>query len=513
MKNLIRYNIYDYLFDNRKVIVLFLYAIYCGVMLPTAYTFHLSMGEYILLIFSNQYYLIYCLIPLFLYFSLENIHRNKSLIKVRMKSVKREYLAFIYTQIIQIFIFLGIQLLITIVIACINFPFELGYSVHPVLESYNDTIAFVYAFSKYINNPIIASVLALIYLSIGLLFISILLYAAYEIKDKKGSILLVILLLFSVIFGFKTQIGGIWKILFLNNYLILHHVLFSNPYLLLWTIPIMAISIYVCYKVIYRTRRIKENDGVKKYLHSMILPYEKIMFLFCVFYVVFEKISQFLNYHEVSFMDSILYDALGVSNSEFNLFSFIRYLIFFIIPIFLCGIFLEKEMKQRTNIIKIRTVSREKWEKMIDKTVISFLSKYYIVYLILLFAVSLCMKESSSLYFDFLQIYGVSSETLFISICMSFVLRWIELIVLYYLFKALSIKMQSVTSGYVILFLLYCICIWFGNTWNWTPIGNSGVIILVERIIKYGLGNLVIFCTAGIIATVLFIKIVNKVRL
>lgn len=513
MKNLIRYNIYDYLFDKRKVIVLFLYAIYCGVMIPTAFKFQLSMGEYILLIFSNQYYLIYCLIPLFLYFSLENIHRNKSLIKERIKFVKREYLTFIYTQAIQIFIFLGMQFLTAFVIASINFPFELGYNVHPILETYNDTIIFVYSFSKYIGNPVVASMLALIYLSVGFLFISVLLYLTYELKDKKGSLSLVIIILFSLIFGFKTQIGGIWKIFFLNNYLILHHVLFSNPYLLLWTIPIMTVSFYVCYKAIYRIRRIKENDGVKKYLYFMILPYEKIMFLFCVFYVVFEKISLLLNYHEISFMDSMLYDALGVSNSEFNLFSFIRYLIFFIIPIFLCGIFLEKEMKQRTNIIKIRTISKEKWEKMIDKTIISLLSKYYIVYLILLFVVSLCMKESSSLYFDLLQIYKVSSETLLISVCMSFVLRWIELIVLYYMLKVLSIKMQSVTNGYIILFLLYCICIWFGNTWNWSPVGTSGVIILVERIIKYGLGNLVIFYTAGIIVTVLFIKVLNKVRL
>ncbi len=68
MKSIIKCELKAYLCDKKKVLLLLIFAFFCGTQLNIAVETGMGVYEYVLFIMSNHYYIIYFLLMSYIYF-------------------------------------------------------------------------------------------------------------------------------------------------------------------------------------------------------------------------------------------------------------------------------------------------------------------------------------------------------------------------------------------------------------------------------------------------------------
>lgn len=514
MKNIIKYNVIRYICDKRKLIVLAVFAFFCGSEVETAVMANMSIYEYILFVMGNHYYLIYFMLMAYLFFSFESMNEESSLIWIRMKKIRNQFICRMVSILMQTTLFAAAHVIIAGAIGVMKFRLTNQFTAVAVAEYYNDTLNFILEYGKYVRTPGMACLMMVLFLITGLTFLSTLVYVAETLWGKKIAIVLMGILIFNSMVGFKAGIGGIGEVLCFNHYFILHHVLFGNgyPYVLLNLLIEMLVGTagYVLFK------SVKGNDSGKRrnvYLQETQREIDRYSAWFLLLYVVLNAISAALTERKLTALDLVLANLLGYSAGGIDVMEFIRYVLFFLIPVFFIGVILEKEKIFCNSHVAIRYGNQTVWKRLLERNLDRYLVRYVAfwgaVMVILSGLTGLLNGEESQYAADLISYMEISQSELYGMIVVSFFLKVMELFYYKNVFLMWNDGMGSRIAAYVITFLGFLVD-FIAPGRVWVSYGASSVYNLVTAIQQNGLMAAVIITPVVMVIKIAAIKLFRQ---
>lgn len=511
VKNLIKDNVFRFLTDKRKIIIFVIFAWFCGNEVVLAETSGMSVFEYLLLIMGNHYYIIYFLLISYLYFQFDQVKKTNPCISIRMKRIRNKYLVHLGSTFIETFFYIAIHIMIAFIIGITRLDIVNRFQTKVISEYYNDTLNFVYGYQKYFANPLLALLIVGLYMIAGLSLFGMLIYMINETKGSKVTLVIVGLLILNIMLGFKLNIHGFAGIFFANNYLILHHVLFMDGSML------VAINLFIEGAVFFGLYGILKKKTAnsrtnRNYVKNMFVPIYKKSFPLLLIYVILNCIFIYLQDKRFSFIDGVIVNLLGYSTEEISFMELIRHILFYIIPLFFIGEFLEHEIRMYNNQVKIRYRYKNEWKRSIDKMIDSYIWMYVFIFnswISILYVISTLQTGRQDLYLtDFLNYMNISKDFLPQIIVLSCVVKTLELIyyknILVFLTEILknrTVAFVITLSGFMISFAVKSVLISYGK---------SSLYYLCQNVTKYGIGKLSILLLGTLIIKNLVIEIISR---
>lgn len=383
MKSIIKENITRYVTDKRKILLLTIFSFFCGTEVNKAQAAQMSLFEFVLFVMSNHYYIIYFMFMAYIFFMFDNMRSETSLMRIRLRTVKKQYICRVVVIFIQSAIYVGAHFLIAAAIGSMRFDYSNSFNVRAIDGYYSETIDFMLEYCNYINTPLNACLFTGIYMIGGLTFLAVMIYVLDGIFGRKISLGAVGVIILDIMAGFKMGINGAAGVLFLNNYFIFHHVLFGGGKICIAINCIAAFAgVFLGGKLFIRklaNNRADNNCRKKKnaYLKQMFGKSAGICTLFLAGYVLLNAVTA------RQAEDVIFLNIAGYSHEKFYFFEFVRYLIYYFVPVFFVGVIAEREKKMYNAQVAIR-YGRNKWSRMIEKNIDMFIIRYYITFLIFL---------------------------------------------------------------------------------------------------------------------------------
>lgn len=506
MRNIIKNNIRRYVYDMRKFIVLIIFAFFCGSELRIAELSNMSLCEYILLVMGNHYYVIYFMFMSYIFFSFESIKQETTLLCIRLKKIKWMYLSQVLSILIQTFIFVMAHVLIAFLIGITRFGFSNQFKALPIDGYYNDTLQFVLAYGQYMKSPVVSCIMTVIFLITGLMTVSVLIYVVQNIFEKKAAILLVGILILDIMIGFKMGIKGVAEIFFYNNYFIFHHALFQNGYGAVIVNFIIEIVLMVC---LYYLTKLKKGNRVARQKGNITYTMNRevygISVAFVFLYIVLNVLYMVHLVDKMTGIDVLFINLLGYSSKMFDFMEFIRYIIFFIIPVFFVGTIVEKERKLYQGQVAIRYGNKKKWERKLERNINRYILGYMFFFITLIMAVALtatCITHEQSEYvLDYINFTGINKTDLYYVILLSMSVKLLELFYYKNIFLLLNAIMKNETMAYIVTFIGFVVAVILQNE-IYVSYGCSSVYNLTENITHHGMMMILI------IPLILVVKIV-----
>lgn len=228
MKSLIKQNIVKYFYDERKVLLFAIFAFFCGLELTKALVANMTVFEFMLYVLGNHYYVIYYLLMIYIFFSFEDMNKESTLMLIRLKTIKNQYICRLITVFIQASIVVIGHVLIAFIMGLLCLDCSNAFSAVP-FESYHDeALNFVLAYGDYVNTPLTACVYTALFMILGLTFISMIIYVSQCIVGRKATLVVIVAIVLDIMLGFKLGMSGALELFFLNNYFIFHHALLMS---------------------------------------------------------------------------------------------------------------------------------------------------------------------------------------------------------------------------------------------------------------------------------------------
>ena len=510
MKSVIKDNVISFLNDRRKLIIFIVFAWVCGDELVLANSLDMSLFEYLLYVIGNHYYLIYFLLMSYIFFQFDIIKKETNCITIRMKSIKRKYLCQLISVFVQTSIYIFLHIILALVIGGTRLKFVNEFQTRVIDGYYNDTLSLIYGYNEYFSNPLLALIAVIIYLIIGLTVIGMLIYVVREILGAKITLICAGLLILDIMLGFKLGIRGLVEVFFVNNYFILHHVLFKNGWL--YTSVNILIDVVALVGVYMVLKRKKANKiQTYNYVRNMFTNIYQISGLFIVIYVGLNLLSVKLWNEQVCFTDGIISNLAGYSIGDFNLMEFVRHILFYAVPLFLVGSFLEKEKHMYNDQVAIRYKTRKQWKKLLYSNISKFIF-WYIFFFTLILGIlrilDVLIKNVNQNYLnEFISYTGINEKQLVQIVILSVVLKLLELV--YYKNLLIVINDISGNSIFSYVFTLLGFSLPFITTGWIVSYGKSSLFFLAESIKNIGISNVALLLIGVVSIKNGIVKLIN----
>lgn len=236
--------------------------------------------------------------------------------------------------------------------------------------------------------------------------------------------------------------------------------------------------------------------------------------IFAVVYVLLNAVSFQVADSSLCAEDVLISNLLGYSNVEFNLTEFIKYSLFFIVPIFIVGSVAEKEKRLCNAQITIRYEKRRKWERLFNRNIDAFLLVYYIVFVSAMLLAYVFVNHSNgggSVFLGELAKYLSLTKTqiyqlVFASMC----LKFFELFYCKSLYLFCSKWVSNNVAAFVLTFSGYILAIVFKSQ-IFFSLGVSSLYNIAELITKFGFNTAIVTAMSVLIIKIIFVEIVNFV--
>lgn len=491
VKNIIKNNIRRYVYDIRKVVVLIIFAFFCVSELRIAKMSNMSLCEYMLLVMGNHYYVIYFMFMSYIFFSFESIKQETTLLNIRLKKIKWIYLSQLFSVLIQTVIFVMAHVLIAFLIGITKFEFSNQFKSLPIDGYYNDTLQFVFAYGQYMNSPVVACIMTVIFLIVGLTTVSVFVYVIQNIFEKKAAILFVGILILDIMIGFKMGIKGVAEIFFYNNYFIFHHALFQNGYGAVVVNFIIEIVLIVC---LYYLTKLKKGNKITHQKGNITYTMNReayvVSVIFVFLYIVLNVIYMVHLVDKMTGIDILFINLLGYSSKMFDFMEFIRYIIFFIIPVFFVGTIVEKERNLYQGQVAIRYGNKRKWERKLERNINRYILGYMFLFLMLIMVMALTVTGithgHSEYVSDYIKFTGINKTDLYYVVLLSLSLKLLELFYYKNIFLLWNTIMKNETMAYISTFIGFVVAVILQNE-IYVSYGCSSIYNLTENITHHGM--------------------------
>lgn len=329
MKNSVK--ISSLFLENRGILVInfFVLCYICGVELEQAKTYNIGIWGYIIMILSNHYYILYCLLPIMFIILTKYLRKIRSVELVRYRNRYEQSRKMVADFICWLVSYFTIKVCVIVAIGVRTF----GLSVFPEIvdvSGYDELIIIYNSYISTFHNGIIAVIAIVAYYILGFIFLlSFLGYVNNRYGYKRVLVFCLFIYLFAII-GFRTELKSAVPFVCFNNYILLHHGLFVNG-----TVKFLFLIVFSVATIIL-SLGIKKRRGPGETSDFVITREEKnITVSLIAFMVVTEMFSGYIN-QEFNLRDVMLKLMFGAKASGF--FSWLTLTIIYLIPIFFVGI-------------------------------------------------------------------------------------------------------------------------------------------------------------------------------
>lgn len=513
MKSLIKDNVDNFICDKRKLIIFVIFAWFCGDELVLADSVSMSIYEYIMLVMGNHYYIIYFLLMSYLFFQFDQIKKTNNLVSIRVRLIRNKFLIQLFSILIQTIVYIGLHFIVAFGIGITRLEIVNRFQTGMISGYYNDTLSFVYGFQKYFSNPLLALITMGLYMVAGLSLFGMIIFVVHEIKGNKYTLVVAGVMILDIMVGFKLNIHGFAELFFLNNYFILHHVLFMSGFIWgLFNIIIIAFLIGSMYCLLKK----KTGNRFRRYNYAryMLSSTYKISIIFLLIYIILNCISVYLQDKHFYLVDGIIVNLLGYSKDSIDLLELIKHILFFAIPLFFIGKFLESEIQMYNEQVKLRYKNKSEWNNIINKTIDTYIWIYataFICFMAVIYLFSMLQTEVKKPYFnEFISYVDVSHDQFGKIVILSCVLKTLELI--YY--KNILVLLTNLFKNRILAYLLtlFGFIISLISSIPVISYGRSSLYYLCEKVHLYGTLKMSVLLLSILIIKILFIKIIIKWR-
>jgi hypothetical protein len=204
----------------------------------------------------------------------------------------------------------------------------------------------------------------------------------------------------------------------------------------------------------------REEIGIVKKANDYVREMQKEMYkysgIFLVLYLGLNVYPLLQAEGKIAAGDVFLANLAGYSRENFDFVEFIRYALFFMIPIFFAGMILEKENKMCSEHVAIRYGSRMAWKHLVRKNIGIYIFAYILIWgigLVLLAVAAHFAGEKEAVYcMDFMEYAGISKQTLVRFFGLSILLKMLELCYDWEIFCLLYAITKNPVAAYIITF-------------------------------------------------------------
>lgn len=480
----------------------------------------LNIFEYVLYRFSNHYLIMNLIIPIYFFISLTVIDEEINKFELlRLGKISNYFKNVVVASFIN-GIGATIFILINIFLNGIKYEMVNRFTIDKYIVS--DQFGALELYANMFRTPLNAIIMAGVVMVFGLSLMMILMFTVINIVKKKIALVIFVLNFFSMVIIFKKRINSfnIFTIFNMNNYTILHNSIGLFGQRQYYLIFILNISlVYLCYFIMkykYRTRvftNIKSlNIATKANLKLNKFPI-KSFFTVGMFILIILNIGQFISYGEGTFYESIYISFLGYGMGYLNLFKFLNYVTYLIIPVYFLFIHIENQKNSGNMLTLIRYKNKLSYFYELLRLCI-WISLIYIgmafIASFLKYFVSLIINRDNTIITvgDMIDIVYLFTSYNFVNILIIYFMNVLEIlnILLYSIVFYSLVNKNTLFSFLSLSGTLLVLTIPFKNQMKYIPIGISSL-LRHQKEIYYNYKLSIVILLISILCSVMYLKL------
>lgn len=329
-------------------------------LLKGAKVANLTYWEFIIAGITDHYYILYFMIIFYLFSIFKIMQNDNEIILIRTD----RYINYFVAKAISLFLISVIFVLMhVLIVAIIGYSFNMDnrFTMNTSFYNYSEVIGY---YSTFFKTPILAIIAILVYMILGLTFIGMVFIIANHFFNKRLVIICMIVMHILMLISLRTNVDKCLAFLFMDNYIILHHALRNNVYVILLNqIFFTGCILFIVKKfwwvdITLKKKSIYKNGIVKWYIK--ILFSRKNIFIMIIGIIV-SIINIMLRHSYLTINDLIVLQFYGHGVGYFNLIDFMGLIIYNGIPVYILSYFLEKESNDRSIFATIRLRTKKQW--------------------------------------------------------------------------------------------------------------------------------------------------------
>lgn len=507
--SIIKKNVDEFL-SSKIWIMAFAFSIVGLSLLQSAKGANLTYWEFIISAITDHYYILYFMIIFYLFSVFKMVEDYNSIILIRT----RRYINYFIAQVISLFlismIFVLIHLLIVVIMGC-GLKVDNRFTINANYFGYNEVIG-VYA--TYFKTPLLAIGCNIVYMIFGLTFMGVVLICVNHFLDKRLVIICMVVMYLVMLISLRTDVDKYLPMVFMNNYVILHHaleVLGDKFYvMILGEIVLSGCILFIIRKFWYKDITFKKiiilkSRIIKWYLKKLFSI--KNIFIMLIFSII-SIINIMLKYDNLTIHDLTMLQFYGHGIGYFDFMDFMSLVIYNSIPIYLLAYFLEKDSNDTSIFVTIRFKNKKHWFMSIMSCGFLFI----FIYVIISLCIGVIMGAIIGLKFNgyhFMNDLFVENGLNIISPYYLYLIilttKTLELFFYYLIVVTCYVHTRGCTLGYLLVQAGYGSYFFTGDIGKYTPVGMGSLSRIGEFVGNQGIPYCIIMILLVIINAVLFL--------
>jgi len=457
MGAIIRRNLHNV--GKGKLLALFLGCIVFGISGRIAAA--LTYEQHILSVLTDHYYLIYFMIPIYLFVCFSVIEDDTEIVVMRYHSYFRYFLSKWVSIAVVSLLFMGIQLL-AILLSGIGLPWGNNW----ILSGGAIQTELFSVLSGYFSSPVSCFIATILYMLLGLcisgMFCMWITHFLPKLWTSKAIMALYIITAVSIKIPFLQEL----PITGFNHWIILHHNLSGGHRFLITAITTSGLVIFMLWTVKkywhwQLTVHSKKIKGLTQYYcREAISKKNLLVMIITTSIIVIWKYLQ--NPNTIMADDWIVRLFAGHGTGTFHILSFLEMLITNGLPIYLLAVFIERVSSSHSIFVTIRLKTRYELLNGILKTALLFTAFYGLLFMAI----------------PIIGIYVLNLQTTAQTIPLLFLcvgLKLLDIMTQLLLMMALYCLTKQITIGLLALVGLNLLCILPGGIIAYLPLGLSSM--------------------------------------
>lgn len=448
---------------------------------------------------TEHYLLIFCMTPIFLLSIYRSLEPVSPFILIR----SRQFTNYFYTKWLSILfytlLFVLLQVLI-VVITGIGLPHGNFYPTSSAFEN-----ELFYYFEATISNPLVAILLAVLYMFIGLSFVGISILTIFHFFSRKMVIFVILLAYIMMILSIKMPTFSHLSFLSMNRFIILHHN-FLVDHGVLWSI-IQIIGLFIVQVILirfawYRKFSISWRPKGMFYYYALSLWTPQNWFILCGILGILTLWKSQVGMEE-SVQDYFLRFFYGFEIGDFHILTFLEQLVYYGTPLYLFAIFIQSMCSEKHFHVFIRIKKKRNWVL----AVVSNGILWSILYTCLTFGFLILLSVLTNKSWTSHTIQTIESLQLF-DWLMFFFLKILEFSLLFLLFFLLFICLKNVTVSYLIVMAMHAMNLLSFQIFRYNPagIGTIARLKILEASNGIPLNHALLLLSIGVILLLSLIR-------
>ncbi len=442
-----------------KLLALFLVCLVFGISGRVAAA--LTYEQHILSVMTDHYYLIYFMIPMFLFVCFFVIEDDTEIVVMRYHSYFRYFLSKWASIAVLSALFMGIQLL-SVLLSGIGLPLENNW----ILASGATQTELFWVLSGYFSSPISCFIITMLYMLLGLCVSGM--FCMWIAHFLSRSLAPKVIMAFYIITAVSIKIPFLQElpITGFNHWIILHHNLTGGHRFLITAITTLGLVIFMLWTVKkywhwQLTVHSKKIKGLTQYYCREAMTKKNLIIVIIATSII--AIWKYLQNPNTLVADEWIVQLFaGHGTGTLYILSFLEMLITNGLPIYLLAVFIERVTSSHSIFVTIRLKTRYELLNGILKTAIIFTGVYGLLFVVI-----------PLLGIVVLNLQTTEQTIPLLLLCVG--LKVLDIITQFLLMTALYCLTKQITIGFLALVGLNLLCTLPGRISAYLPLGLSSM--------------------------------------